>query len=93
MVKRAEHGFAGACSGVVLNNHAAERGAEWVRIGLTEVPASQVVFATDYPQAVHDDNEVIAYVNAVRALGSEARIVLDGANAEKLIPDLNERAA
>jgi quinolinate synthase len=42
---------------------------------------------------VHDDNEVIAYVNAVHALGSEARIVLDGANAEKLIPDLNERAA
>jgi quinolinate synthase len=49
------------------------------------------VFATDYPQAVHDDNEVIAYVNAVRALGSEAQAVLRGANAEKLIPDLNDR--
>ena len=81
------------CAGWSGRSHAAERGAEWVRIGLTELPASQVVFATDYPQAVHDDNEVIAYVNAVRALGSEARIVLDGANAEKLIPDLNERAA
>ena len=45
-----------------------------------------VVFATDYPQAVHCNNEVVAYVNAVRALGSEAQAVLDGANAEKLIP-------
>jgi predicted TIM-barrel fold metal-dependent hydrolase len=81
------------CAGWSGRSHAAERGAEWVRIGLTELPASQVVFATDYPQAVHDDNEVIAYVNAVRALGPKARIVLDGANAEKLIPDLNERAA
>jgi len=49
------------------------------------------VFATDYPQAVHNDNEVVAYVNAVRALGSEAQAVLHGANAEKLIPDLNVR--
>jgi hypothetical protein len=62
-----------------------------VRIGLAELPASQVVFATDYPQAVHNDNEVVAYVNAVRALGSEAQAVLHGANAEKLIPDLNDR--
>jgi quinolinate synthase len=49
------------------------------------------VFATDYPQAVHNDNEVVAYVNAVRALGSEAQAVLHGANAEKLISDLNDR--
>jgi predicted TIM-barrel fold metal-dependent hydrolase len=79
------------CAGWSGRTHAAERGAEWVRIGLTELPASQVVFATDYPQAVHNDNEVIAYVNAVRALGSEAQAVLHGANAEKLIPDLNDR--
>jgi predicted TIM-barrel fold metal-dependent hydrolase len=79
------------CAGWSGRTHAAERGAEWVRIGLTEVPASQVVFATDYPQAVHDDNEVVAYVNAVRALGSEARTVLHGANAEKLIPNLKDR--
>ena len=79
------------CAGWSGRTHAAERGAEWVRIGLTELPASQVVFATDYPQAVHNDNEVVAYVNAVRALGSEAQAVLHGANAEKLIPDLNDR--
>jgi hypothetical protein len=40
---------------------------------------------------VHCNDEVVAYVNAVRTLGSEAQAVLDGANAEKLIPDLNAR--
>src|SRR5262245_40419736 len=79
------------CAGWSGRTFAAERGAEWVRIGLTELPASQVVFATDYPQAVHDDNEVVAYVNAIRTLGSEVQPVLHGANAEKLIPDLNDR--
>jgi predicted TIM-barrel fold metal-dependent hydrolase len=79
------------CAGWSGRTHAGERGAQWVRIGLTELPASQVVFATDYPQAVHNDNEVVAYVNAVRALGSEVQAILHGANAEKLIPDLNDR--
>ena len=64
-----------------------------MRVGLAELPSSQVLFATDYPQAVRDDDEVIAYVKAVRGLGSEARKILDGANAEKLIPNLNERLA
>ena len=62
-----------------------------MRVGLAEVQSSQLVFATDYPQAVRDDEEVAAYVNAVRALGSQARKVLNGANAEKLIPNLRER--
>jgi len=79
------------CAGWSGRTHAAERGAEWVHIGLTELPASRVVFATDYPQAVHCNNEVVAYVNALRTLGPEAQAVLDGANAEKLIPDLNDR--
>ena len=69
----------------------AERGAEWMRLGLAELPSSQVVFATDYPQAVRDDDEIVAYVKAVGGLGSEARKILDGANAEKLIPNLKER--
>ena len=55
------------------------------------VAVSQVVFATDYPQAVRDDDEIVAYVKAVGGLGSEARKILDGANAEKLIPNLKER--
>jgi hypothetical protein len=60
-------------------------------MGLSEVPASRLVFATDYPQAVRDDDEVAAYVDAIRALGPEARSVLDGANSETLIPNLRER--
>jgi predicted TIM-barrel fold metal-dependent hydrolase len=79
------------CAGWAGPDHAAERGAAWVRTGLAELPMSQVVFATDYPQAVGDDDEVIAYMDAIRALGAEARAVLNGANAGKLIPDLNER--
>jgi len=61
-------------------------------MGFAELPApSQIVFATDYPQAVEDDNEVLAYVNAVRALGVEADAMVDGANAERLIPNLGPR--
>jgi predicted TIM-barrel fold metal-dependent hydrolase len=71
--------------------YAAERGAEWVRIGMAELPVSQLVFATDYPQAVRDTDEVLAYVDAVRALGAEARTVLNGRNAEELIPNLRDR--
>jgi hypothetical protein len=85
------------CCGWSSLDDAAGQGTHWVRTGLDEVPTSQLVFATDYPQAVEDDNEVLAYVNAVRALGAEARSVLEGANVEKLIPDarkrLNPRAA
>jgi len=59
---------------------------KWVRIGMAELPVSQLVFATDYPQAVRDTDEVLAYVDAVRALGAEARTVLNakcgGAHSE-----------
>jgi predicted TIM-barrel fold metal-dependent hydrolase len=79
------------CAGWSGPDHVAERGAEWMRLGLAELPSSQVVFATDYPQAVRHDEEVVAYVKAVGTLGWGARNVLDGANAEKLIPNLVER--
>jgi predicted TIM-barrel fold metal-dependent hydrolase len=79
------------CAGWSGPDHAAEWGTEWVRVGLAELPLSQLVFATDYPQAVQEDHEVFSYVNAVRALGWEAQQILDGANAEKLIPNLTER--
>jgi hypothetical protein len=55
------------------------------------LPTAQILFATDYPQAVRDDHELVAYVNAVRGLGSEGRNLLGSANAEKLIPNLNDR--
>jgi hypothetical protein len=86
-----EHRLFYDCAGWSGPDYAAERGVEWVRVGLAELPSSQVVFATDYPQAVRDDDEVVAYVKAVGALGSGARKVLNGTNAEKLIPNLNER--
>ncbi len=81
------------CCGWSGPDHAAARGARWVRMGLAELPTSQLVFATDYPQGVQDDAEVAAYVNAVRAIGTDACSILDGANAEKLIPDLGNRLA
>jgi predicted TIM-barrel fold metal-dependent hydrolase len=79
------------CCGWAGPNNAAERGAEWVRAGLAELPTSQCVFATDYPLGVQDDGEIAAYINAVRTLGPEARSILNGANAKKLIANLSER--
>jgi len=74
-------------------DHAAEWGADWVRFGIEELAFSQLVFATDYPQAVREASEVAAYAEAVRGLGANGRALVAGANAEKLIPDLARRLA
>jgi len=74
-------------------DHAAEWGADWVRFGLNELAFSQLVFASDYPQAVREAGEVAAYVEAVRDLGGDGRALASGVNAEKLIPDLGRRLA
>jgi hypothetical protein len=74
-------------------DQAGELGGHWVRFGLQELPLSQLVFASDYPQAVRKADEVAAYVEAVRALGQEGHALADGGNAEKLIPDLKRRLA
>jgi predicted TIM-barrel fold metal-dependent hydrolase len=74
-------------------DRAAQLGEHWVRFGLQELPLSQLVFASDYPQAVREPGEVAAYVAAVRALGESGRTVADGANVERLIPDLQRRLA
>jgi predicted TIM-barrel fold metal-dependent hydrolase len=79
------------CGGWAGPDHAGEWGAHWVAFGLQEVALSQTVFATDYPQAVRDPKEVADYVKAVRALGPNARALVDGLNAEKLIPDIKQR--
>lgn len=79
------------CAGWAGPDHAAEWGAEWVRFGLQEVALSQTLFATDYPQAVREPDEVAAYVAAVRALGPNARAMVDGCSAERLIPDVSQR--
>jgi predicted TIM-barrel fold metal-dependent hydrolase len=73
--------------------HAAEWGAHWVRFGLEELAFSQLVFATDYPQAVREPADVAAYVEAVRGLGGNGRAIAAGVNAEKLIADLPRRLA
>ena len=72
---------------------AAELGEHWVRFGLQELALSQLVFASDYPQAVREPAEVAVYVEAVRGLGEDGRAIAAGANAEKLIPDLKRRLA
>jgi predicted TIM-barrel fold metal-dependent hydrolase len=74
-------------------DHAAEWGADWVRFGIEELAFSQLVFATDYPQAVREASEVAAYTEAVHGLGANGRALVAGANAEKLIPDLARRLA
>jgi predicted TIM-barrel fold metal-dependent hydrolase len=74
-------------------DHAAEWGADWVRFGIEELAFSQLVFATDYPQAVREASEVAAYTEAVRGLSANGRALVAGANAERLIPDLARRLA
>jgi predicted TIM-barrel fold metal-dependent hydrolase len=74
-------------------DHAAEWGADWVRFGFDELAFSQLVYASDYPQAVREPGEVAAYTEAVRAIGGNGRAITGGANAEKLIPDLARRLA
>jgi predicted TIM-barrel fold metal-dependent hydrolase len=86
-----EHRLFYDCAGWAGPDHAAAWGAEWVRFGLQEVALSQTVFASDYPQAVRDPDEVAGYVAAVRALGPDARAMVDGVSAERLIPDLKQR--
>jgi len=86
-----EHRVFYDCAGWAGPDHAAEWGAEWVRFGMQEVALSQTLFATDYPQAVRDADEVAGYVAGLRALGPDARAMVDGVSAERLIPDLKKR--
>jgi aminocarboxymuconate-semialdehyde decarboxylase len=88
-----DHRFYYDIAGWAGPDHAAAWGADWVRFGLDELSFSQLLFATDYPQAVRETSEVAAYVEAVRALGGNGRALASGSNAEKLIPDLCARLA
>jgi predicted TIM-barrel fold metal-dependent hydrolase len=69
------------CCGWSSGDRAAEEGSLWVQAGLAELPKSRIVFATDYPQGVQDDEQVTGYVEAVRAGGGKALAILNGANA------------
>jgi predicted TIM-barrel fold metal-dependent hydrolase len=63
-------GFAGAISSV--------------RTALVEIPASRIVFATDYPQEIRDREAVRDFVRDIRALGCDGETVLSG-NIGKLL--------
>jgi predicted TIM-barrel fold metal-dependent hydrolase len=79
------------CCGWSSGDRAAAEGSLWVQAGLAELPNSPIVFATDYPQGVQDDEQVAAYVDAVGGLGDRANSMLAGADAIRLICDLNSR--
>jgi predicted TIM-barrel fold metal-dependent hydrolase len=75
------------CAGWVGPVDTAQQGIEWIRHGLDEAALTQIVFATDYPQAIRTDEDCVAYTDAVRALGETGEAILSG-NATKLIPNL-----
>ncbi|HEY5609051.1 MAG TPA: amidohydrolase family protein [Alphaproteobacteria bacterium] len=77
------------CAGWAGPDRAAKLGLHWIKFGLQEVATSQVVFATDYPQAVRDDREVKEYVQAVKALPESAAIF---GNTQRLLPRLAKAA-
>jgi predicted TIM-barrel fold metal-dependent hydrolase len=63
-------GFAGAISSV--------------KTGLVEIPASRIVFATDYPQEIRRREVVRDFVRDIRALGASGEQILSG-NVGKLL--------
>jgi predicted TIM-barrel fold metal-dependent hydrolase len=65
--------------------------ADWVGRGLSEIHPSRCLFASDWPQAVHRPGEVIAAMEATRALGTAGAQLVAGLNADKLIRDLPQR--
>ena len=58
-----------------------------VRTALVELDPARVVFATDYPQEIRDRGKVRAFVDGVRALGSDGERILAG-NTALLAPDV-----
>jgi predicted TIM-barrel fold metal-dependent hydrolase len=55
-----------------------------VNAALAEIPASRIVFATDYPQEVRERPPVRDFVNDIRKLGNDGEMILSG-NVGKLI--------
>lgn len=62
-----------------------------VKGALIEIPASRIVFATDYPQEIREREAVCAFVEELRALGQNGEAILSG-NAGKLL-EQRSRAA
>jgi 2,3-dihydroxybenzoate decarboxylase len=55
-----------------------------IKSALIEIPASRIVFATDYPQEIRDRRAVADFVKELRALGSDGEAILTG-NVDKLL--------
>ena len=49
-----------------------------IEAGLCEIPASRIVFATDYPQEIRKREAVRDFVNDIRALGPGGERILSG---------------
>jgi predicted TIM-barrel fold metal-dependent hydrolase len=49
-----------------------------VKAGLCEIPASRIVFATDYPQEIRKREVVRDFVKEIRSLGADGERVLSG---------------
>lgn len=52
--------------------------ARSVKTALVELPASRIVFASDYPQEIRARSKVKAFVDQIRALGADGAAILDG---------------
>jgi 5-carboxyvanillate decarboxylase len=49
-----------------------------IKAGLAEIPASRIVFATDYPQEIRKREVVRDFVRGIRALGADGERILSG---------------
>jgi predicted TIM-barrel fold metal-dependent hydrolase len=49
-----------------------------IKAGLAEIPASRIVFATDYPQEIRKREAVRDFVAELRALGADGERILSG---------------
>jgi predicted TIM-barrel fold metal-dependent hydrolase len=49
-----------------------------IKAGLCEIPASRIVFATDYPQEIRKREAVRDFVHALRTLGADGERILSG---------------
>ena len=49
-----------------------------IKAGLSEIPASRIVFATDYPQEIRKREAVRDFVDDLRALSADGERILSG---------------
>jgi 2,3-dihydroxybenzoate decarboxylase len=61
-----------------------------IKTALVEIPASRIVFATDYPQEIRERHVVRDFVKALRKLGGAGEQILSG-NTGLLIADSRQK--